>query len=341
MEPATVAADFLLAAAELLGFGNRPEPMRAILRSACGGRLTGRAADGFPTSTLSVTGIPFEASVTGGRGRVHPVLRYVVEAGTQHPDFGSRLTAQVAAIDAVTAAIPNIVAAEAAGLRSFVTALYPNPAAVGTRHGFATWLGIAHHGDGPESRVGVKLYGSLLAVPDGLLRLRATFPEFAESILVPARDAFVEPYFAAIEIDSNGGFAHKVYFRARYDDAATPMKLVRHFGDPAWEVLSEVVRCGADAATLHQFPIVICTGRRGDEPIFALHLGPHRGGDLTPLVHALAVRHHGGTAALDALTSASESVGASWRYSVVGLGCSPDGGIRNVNVYGTPIWDAA
>ncbi|MFB8005991.1 hypothetical protein [Nocardia sp. NPDC056000] len=341
MEPAAAAGDFLVAAADMLGLERRPESIRAILDRVCGGQLSGRAADGFPTSTLSVTGIPFEASVTGGHGRVTPALRYVVETGTRHADFELRLGAQLAAIDALAGSMPNNAVAVTTTLRSFVTALYPNPAEVSARHGFATWLGVAHHLGGADGALGLKLYGSLLTAPGALPRLCAAFPEFAESISVPARDGFVEPYFAAIEIDKHGVRTHKIYLRARYGDIATPMKVVSHFGNPAWEVLSEVVRCGADAATLHQFPIVICCGRRGDVPIFALHLGPHRGGDLTALVHELAARHHGSTRAVDALTSAAASIGAGWRYSVVGLSCSAGDGIDKLNVYGTPIWNAA
>lgn len=341
MELATAAGDFLVAAAERLRLDSSPAQIRAVLDRACGGQLSVHAADGSHASSLTATGIPFEASVTGGRGQVAPALRYVTEAGSRHADFGSRLAAQLAAIGELAGSIPNNGAAVADTLRSFVDALHPNPADVPARRRFATWLGVVHHAGAPDHVAGLKLYGTLRAVPDALPRLCAAWPEFAASITVPAHDEFIEPYFAAIEVDAHGVLGHKVYLRARYGDIATPMKLVRHFGDPAWEVLAELVRCGADAATLHQFPIVICCGRRGDASTFALHLGPHRGDDLAALVRELASRHHGSTAAIDALTLAAESTGATWRYSVVGLGCSPDDGIDKLNVYGTPRWDVA
>ncbi|WP_067574959.1 hypothetical protein [Nocardia acidivorans] len=146
----TAASDFLIAAAEFLALGIGPEPIRAMLDRACDGKLNALAADGSRASGLTVTGIPFEASVSGGRGRLTAALRYVTESGTEHIDFDSRLT------------------------------------------------------------------------------------------------------------------------------TATPMKLVRLFGDPAWELQSELVRCGADAATLYQFPFLISCGRRGNTPTFALQLGARR-----------------------------------------------------------------
>ncbi|WP_330179399.1 hypothetical protein OHB26_23370 [Nocardia sp. NBC_01503] len=340
MELATAAGDFLIASAERLALDTDPETIRATLHRACGGQLNPLAADGYPASRLTSTGVPFEASVTGGGGRSTPALRYVTEAGTIHADFGSRLTAQLAAIDEVAELMPNNAAPAAETLRAFVAALYPDPADLPACQRFATWLGVVHRA-AADRPPGLKLYGSLRAAPDALPRLCAAWPEFTGLAPVTAHHEFIEPCFAAIEVDAHGALGHKVYLKARYGDIATPMKLVRHFGDPAWEVLSELVRCGADPADLHHFPIAICRGHRDGATTFALHLGRHRGRDLTPLVRELAARHHGSTAAVDALAGAAESTGATWRYSVVGLGCSSGAGIDKLNVYGTPSWDDA
>lgn len=338
MELARAAGDFLVAAAERLMPGTQPVPMRTMLDRACGGQLSMVRADGSRASGLTVTGIPFEASVTGGRGQLTPALRYVTEAGTLHADFGSRLTTQLQAIDELCGWPPNDSAAVSNTLRSFVAALFPNPAAVPTSHRFATWLGVAHHAGMPGRAAALKLYGSLTTAPETFSRLCTAFPEFAELTSVPKDNEFIRPHFAAIEMDAHGVLSHKVYLRVKFD-IATPMKLVRLFGDPAWEVLSELVRCGVDPASLHRFRMSVCCASRGGAASFALHVGPRHGEDPVTLIRELAERHHGTTAALDALAEAAESVGASCRYSVVGLGASPHEGIDKLNLYCTPVWD--
>lgn len=339
MELATAAGDFLVAAAERLRLDSHPAQIRAMLDRACGGQLSGRAADGSRASGLTVTGIPFEASVTGGRGQLTPSLRYVTEAGSRYADFGSRLTAQLTAIEEVATPMPNGGDAVADTLRSFVAALYPDPASVPAQRHFATWLGVVHHGAAPDHAAGLKLYGSLKADPNALDRLCAVRPEFAGLLPDSVNEDFVELYGAAIDIDANGIVSPKIYLRAKYGDIATPMKLVRQFGDPAWTILSELVRCGADAAALHRFQLFVCCGRRDGTPTFALYVDPRRRGDITALVRELAAHHHGTTAAVDALVQAAEVTGATWRYSVVSLGYSPTHGIDKLNVYCVPAWD--
>ncbi|MEU7632704.1 hypothetical protein AB0C34_22370 [Nocardia sp. NPDC049220] len=49
----------------------------------------------------------------------------------------------------------------------------------------------------------------------------------------------------------------------------------------------------------------------------------------------------GTTHAVDALAQAAESCEATWSYSAVGLGFSPDHGVDKLNVYGTPTWSTA
>ncbi|MFB7720128.1 hypothetical protein [Nocardia sp. NPDC056100] len=135
--------------------GTQPIPLRTMLNSACGGQLSMVRADGSRASGLTVTGIPFEVSMAGGRGKLTPALRCVAETGTTHADFGSRLAAQLAAIDELCGSGPNEDAAAASTLRSFVTALYPNPAAIPASHRWATWLGVVHHAAdaGPRGRI--------------------------------------------------------------------------------------------------------------------------------------------------------------------------------------------
>jgi hypothetical protein len=159
---------------------------------------------------------------------------------------------------------------------------------------------------------------------------------------VSDRERLLTPVGAAIEVDAKGDVNYKVYSRASYADAAVPMKLVRYFGEPAWEMISELVRCGVDATKIHQHDLFVCCARGSGtgEPVVGLTLGSRKNPDLTRLALELADRHHGTTAAVDALAQAAESSGASWRYSAVGLGFSTDHGIDKLNVYGTPDWSA-
>ncbi|MFQ6332134.1 hypothetical protein ACLMAL_39340 [Nocardia sp. CWNU-33] len=331
--------DFLVDLAERLTPSCDPASIRAMMERASGGQLDPRRPDGRRASTLTRSGIPLEASVTGGRGQFTPALRYVTETGTQEPDFVSRLAAQLAAIRDVVAWLPNGDETVADMLQSFVATLFPDPAKVPAGDRFATWIGVAHHAAAPHHPARIKVYGKLTA-PAALHRLCSTWPGFAGLASVPDNEKLIEPAGAAIEVDAHGEVNHKIYLRSRLCDIAVPMKLVRHFGDPAWEVLSELVRCGVDAAELHEHNFFVCRARGAGDPTFSLYLSARGTTDLTGLVGALASRHHGTTHAVDALALAAESCGASWRHSIAGLGFSADHGIDKLNVYGTPTWSA-
>lgn len=329
------AGDFLVDLAERLTLRCDPGTVRAMIDRACGGQLDARGPDGHRASLLTISGTPFEVSVSGGRGKVTPALRYGTETATQEMAFSSRITAQFAAIRDLVTWLPNGDETVANMFESFVTTLYPDPAQVPARYG--TWIGVVHHTAAPHQAERLKMYCGLTAVPGALHRLCDAWPGFAGLVSIPEQEKLIKPALAAIEVDAHGQVNHKIYLRARYDDVAVPMKLVSYFGDPAWEVLSELVQCGVDPAQLHQYDYFVCCARGADFPTFGL--GTRQGGDMTGLVRELASRHYGTTVAVDALAQAAESCGATWRYSSVGLSSS-DHGIDKLNVYGTPTWSA-
>lgn len=178
-------------------------------------------------------------------------------------------------------------------------------------------------------------------VPGTLERLASASPGFRELLSVSENDEHFRYSLAAIEVDAHGNVTHKLYLASRSRDAAVPMKLVRHFGDPAWEVLSELVRCGVDPAGLHDHDFFVCCSRDSSGiKSFTLFIAARGSDDLSRLVPELASRHHGSTYAVDALAQAAQSQGASWHYSALGLGFSAADGIDKLNVYGTPTWGA-
>ncbi|MBF6471651.1 MULTISPECIES: hypothetical protein [Nocardia] len=335
------AGDFLVDLADRLSLGSDPEPIRTMLERACGGQLDPLGPDGHRASMLTVSGIPFEASVSGGRGKVTPAVRYITETATQETQFDLRLAAQLAAIRELVAWLPNGDEAAADMLQSFVTTLYPDPSEVSTRHRSATWIGVVHHAAAPHHAARLKVYGGLKIVPGALQRLCSAWPGFAGLATVPENEKLITPVAAAIEVDARGDVNHKIYLKARYDDVAVPMKLSRYFGHPAWELLSEFVRCGIDAAQLHRHDWFVCCSRGAGGTGFGLSLGSRQHTDFSGLVRELASAHYGSPYAVDALAEAAEACGAAWRYSAVGLGFSAGHGIDKLNVYGTPTWGTA
>ncbi len=290
---------------------------------------------------LTLSGTPFEVSVTGGRGKVSPTVRYITETATQETDFAARLAAQIPAIRDIVAWLPNADEMVADMLQTFVAALYPHPTEVSASHRSATWVGIVHHTAAPHHAARLKVYGDPGILPGAMDRLTSTWPGFADLAPVPDHEKLFKRAGAAIEVDAHGNVNHKIYLRGRYNDVAVPMKLVRYFGDPAWNLISELVECGVDAARLHRYDLLVCCARGTGDPAFALYMGARKGDDLTEIVRELASRHHGTTQAVDALALAAESSGAAWRYAGVGLGFSADYGVDKLNVYGTPTWGPA
>ncbi|MEU6829209.1 hypothetical protein ABZ894_11220 [Nocardia beijingensis] len=341
MVSSEAAGDFLVDLAERLAVSCDPATVRAMMERACGGQLSERGPDGDRASLLTVSGLPFETSVSGGGGKVAPVVRYATETATQETRFDSRVTAQIAAIRALVPWLPDGDETVADMFESFIATLYPDPARVSSRYRSASWIGVVHHSAVPDHAARLKVYGYPDVVPGGLRRLCDVWPGFADLAPVPDDPKLIKPVIVALEVDASGELNHKIYLRARYDDAAVPMKLVRDFGHPAWEVLSELVRCGVDAAELHKYDYFVCCARGSGAPTYAFTLAARRNDDLTGLVRELASRHHGSTVAVDALAQVAASSGASWRYSAVGLGTSADHGIDKLNVYGVPTWSDA
>lgn len=341
MASSRAAGDYLVDLADRLAVHCDPAPIRAIMERACGGQLQERGPDGHRASLLTVSGLPFEASVSGSRGKVAPVVRYATETETQETHFAARLAAQVAAIRDLVTWLPNGDEAVADMLESFVTTLYPDPATVAPRHRSATWIGVVHHAAVPQHIARLKVYGYPTIVAGGLRRLCDAWPAFAGLVPVPDHEKLIKPVIAALEVDAHGDVKYKIYLRTRNGDAAVPMKLVRYFGHPAWEALAELAQSGLEATELHQHDLFVCCTRGADAPSFGLSLLGRRDNDLTGLARELASRHHGTTEAVDALARAAESTGATWRYSGVGLGFSADHGIDKLNVYGSPAWSNA
>ncbi|MBF6144996.1 hypothetical protein [Nocardia nova] len=299
-----------------------------------------RTSDGIRSSGITVSGIPFEASVTGGRGRCAPLLRYITETTTWEPDFAVRLQAYLAAIAELVSWLPDGNDEVVGLLHSFVTTVYPDPAAIESGRRPAMWLGIVHHPGEPDRLAGLKVYCSPAARADAFETVSRRWPGFEGLRPIPANDDLFRNAGLAIEVDAGARLTYKVYVRARFRDIAVPMKLVRYFGDPAWEALSEFTRCGVDAAHLHDFRYFVCCARRGDEdPSYTVSLATSRSDDISALVRELAMRHHGSTRAIDAMDHAAQSCSAIWRYSALGLGFSPEHGIDKLNVYGTPTWE--
>lgn len=335
---ADAAGNFLSALADRWQLPGDRAPLRAVVKRACGGQLAARRPDGRRASTLTSSGTPFEVSVTGGGGRVAPVIRYVTETATQETTFAARLVAQRAAIRDLVAWLPNGDEKTAEMLQAFVSALYPGSAKIPAGFRSPIWLGVVHRFDAPHHIARLKVYGFPQVVPGTLERLREEWPGFAGLAAVSPYDGLFAPDIAALEVDAQGEVNHKVYLKARLDDVAVPMKLVRCFGESAWEALSELVDCGIDAKVLHQQRIFVCRSRSAGDTALAFHVTSRRHVDLAEVVREAARRNLGSTDAVDVLTDGARSAGAAWRYSAIGLGYSQARGIDKVTVYGTPTW---
>lgn len=333
-----VVGDYLVAAAERLGLGSDAAFVRAVAASACGARLHPLWPDGRRATTLTLSGFPLEVSVTGGRGEVVPALRYVTEMATDRTEFADRAATQLAAIPDLVARLPDGDAAVADLLRSFVATVYPDPAAVSRRHRFVTWTGVTHSAALPHHAAHLKVYANLRAIPGAVDRLCREWAGFTGLATVPEGQKSVGPVAAALEVEAGGALTHKIYLSTRFGDPAVPGELIRYLGDPIAELLAEYASCGVDADLVRQYNIVLCRAFRDGVESVTLYLLAKRRTDATEPARALAARHHGSTAAVDALAHAAESCRAEWFYSGMGLGFSAVGGIDKLNVYGTPLW---
>jgi hypothetical protein len=140
-----------------------PAVVRAVFARASAGYDGPRGRDGLRVTAITPSGVPFEASVTGGAGRSSASLRYVTEVATAMPFFGPRLAAQRAALDDLVGWLPPAARAAAGELRAAVDVLFPDPTVVPARTRFATTFGVVHRADVPGGIAGLKLYGNLRA----------------------------------------------------------------------------------------------------------------------------------------------------------------------------------
>jgi hypothetical protein len=151
---------------------------------------------------------------------------------------------------------------------------------------------------------------------------------------------FLVQHAAAAEADAVGRLSHKLYFRtASRANAASISVVARRFDGCAADLLDELASCGA-APVWNRTVHVCCESRPDGDARLSVHL-PARALDLAPdamlaLVRALAARHHGTTAAVDALTGAAAAAGGTWSPTVVGVGLTPGGGLGKLNIYFAP-----
>ena len=311
--------------------------VRSTFALAGAGYTVPRTSDGRRVSAITPSGVPFEASVTGGEGRAESALRYVTEAASGTPFFGPRLATQRRALDALVARLPAGARAAGAELGCFVDTLFPDPPAVPARTRFATTFGLVHRAEVPGSPAGLKVYGNLGLDRAALARLGGRWPPLEALAARVEGMPFLVPHFATAEADATGRLGHKLYFRtAGRANAASVSVVARRFDACAADLLDELAGCGA--APVWPRTIYLCCESRPDGdarlsvhlPARALALDP---GAMLALVRTLAARHHGTTAAIDALTDAATAAGGTWTPTVVGIGLAPGGGLGKLNVY--------
>ena len=314
--------------------------VRSTFALAGAGYTVPRTSDGRRVSAITPSGVPFEASVTGGDGRDEPALRYVTETATGMPFFGPRLAAQRRALDGLVARLPAGARDAAAELGCFVDTLFPDPPAVPARTRFATLFGLVHRADPAGGPVGLKVYGNLATDRTALARLGERWPPLAALAARVEGMPFLVQHAAATEADAAGRLSHKLYFRTvSRANAASVAVVARRFDACAADLLDELASCGA-APVWNRNVHVCCESRPDGDARLSVHL-PARALDLGPdamlaLVRTLAARHHGTTAAVDALTAAAAAAGGTWSPTVVGAGLVPGGGLGKLNVYYAP-----
>jgi hypothetical protein len=331
-----------------------PAVVAAVFARASDGYRGPRGRDGRRVTAISPSGVPFEASVTGGSGRSSSALRYVTETATGMPFFGPRLAAQRAALDDLVRWLPPAARGAARQLRDVVDVLFPDPAAIATRRRFATLFGIVHGPEVPDGIVRLKVYGNVRAGapmngrPDEhpsvapLARLADRWPEVGALHALVCDVGFLEPHFTTVEVDAAGRVTRKLYLRTYRADAAGVAVLARRFGAEAGPVVDELRAAGVgDDVWRGRYFVCAATGPDGEREL-SVHL-PSKALRLDPLgMDRLARRlvdRHGERAGLDALDAASERAGGRdvWPTTVIGVGLAGDGGLGKVNVYRAPV----
>ncbi len=327
--------------------------VQGVFARASAGYSGPRGRDGLRVTAITPSGVPFEASVTGGAGRSSAALRYVTETATAMPFFGPRLAAQRAALDDLVGWLPPPARNAAGGLRDAIDVVFPDPAAVPARTRFATTFGIVHRDDVPDGLAGLKLYLNVRAgepavtrADDPVSRLVRRWPAVAGVQDLVGDLAFLVPHFATVEVDAAGRLGHKLYLRTRRANGAALAVVARRFGADLGPVADELRRAGVADDVWRRRLFVCCATAPGagggtDGPELSVHLsGKALGLDpagVAQLARGL-VEQHGDTDALDALEAAiARSDPGGWATTVIGLGLADGGGVGKVNVYAAPI----
>ena len=189
--------------------------VRAVFARASAGYAGPRGRDGLRVTAITPSGVPFEASVTGGAGRSPAALRYVTETATAMPFFGPRLVAQRAALDDLVGWLPPPARAAAGELCQATDVLFPDPSVVPARTRFATTFGVVHRDDVPDGLAGLKLYLNVRAVDpaapaadDPVSRLGRRWPAVADLHDLVDDLVFLVPHFTTVEVDAAGRLGH-------------------------------------------------------------------------------------------------------------------------------------
>jgi hypothetical protein len=318
------------------------EVVQAVFRRAAARYpATGRDRNGRRVSVITPSGVPFEASVSGGAGGPQSALRYLTEAATGVPFFGQRLAAQLGVLDDLVRWLPPEADPAAAGadLRDFVGTLFPDPGVVPARTRVATWFGIVHRPERPAHLDRLKVYGNLAADERALGRLAATREPMGRLAAAVEGLPGLSRHLAAVEVDRTGGVTHKLYFFTDRTDAAFLCELAGRFGADASGLAGEIDGWRSGEAAGPRRGSFCChatpDGRLGVSvyrSAKSLGLGQTQMADL---VHKLAERYHGTTTAVDALVDAAADTVGTGSFSFVGIGLSPDGPAK-LNAYYVP-----
>ncbi len=329
-----------------------PECDRDSVRAAFASAATGcggpRGRDGRRASALTPSGVPFEASVTGGAGRSAVALRYVTEPGAGLPFFGPRLAAQRGAVADLAARLAPDARPGGEEVRALPDVLFADPGAVPARTRFASFVGVVHTPEHPAHLAGLKVYGNLRAVdPSGAVaRLRRRWPGFGVlDDLTCDLAEYAGPLtvqFAALEAGP-GGLRSKLYVRTRRAGPPGLAALARRVGaDPA--ALDAALADAGLAPDRWRRPVFACLATRADgggAVALSVHVAA-RSADLHPAAMAAVAEQlagrHGDAESFAALTRAMAAAGpgGGFAVTVVGVGLAAGGGVGKVNVYAAP-----
>jgi hypothetical protein len=329
-----------------------PECDREVVRAAfasaataCGGP---RGRDGRRASALTPSGVPFEASVTGGAGRSAAVLRYATEPGAGLPFFGPRLAAQRRAVADLAARLAPGARAGGEEVRALYDVLFPEPGAVPARTRFASFVGVVHTPGHPGHLAGLKVYGNLRAAdpPDAVAGLRRRWPGFGllDDLTCDLAESAgpLSAQFVALEAEREG-LRSKLYLRTRTPGPQGFAALAQRVGADLGPLDDALADAGLAPGRWDR-PVFACLATRADgggAVALSVHVAA-RSADLGPAAMAgvagrLAGRHGDGEGVAALIRAmAAAGPGGGFEVTVVGVGLAPGGGVGKVNVYAAP-----